>query len=141
MWGAIGIGVKKLFFLPPTIVNAMLYRDKCLVPNLQLLKDRVLVQDGARAHTAEDIRAYLSKNGVKTLKDWPPRSPDLNPIENLWAILARKVSDFGPTDEHQLQKYIKAVWDSYPQNTIDNIVMSFAGRVTKCIKSKGKKVK
>nr|CAH7751243.1 unnamed protein product [Callosobruchus chinensis] len=29
--------------------------------------------------------------GISTL-DWPPRSPDINPIEHVWAYSAKKYS-------------------------------------------------
>ena len=133
--------MKKLVFLPPATVNATLYQQKCLKTNLALLKTKTLVQDGARAHAAATTATYLKKRGIRVLQDWPPRSPDLNPIENLWGILTRRVSDCGPTDEKELHQYIKQVWDEYPQCEIDKLVNSFSDRIKKCVKVKGKKVK
>ena len=37
---------------------------------------------------------FLRDRGVKLL-DWPALTPDLNPIENLWGIVARQVYDGG----------------------------------------------
>ena len=44
--------------------------------------------------------AYPGQKGVMLMEKWPRRFPDLIPIENLWSILARKVSDCGPTEEN-----------------------------------------
>jgi transposase len=33
--------------------------------------------------------AFLAENNIPTL-NWPPQSPDMNPIENLWAIIKAK---------------------------------------------------
>jgi transposase len=59
------------------------------------------VQDGARVHTTPDVLAKIRSWGLRvfeknTKKDqegvaWPPHSPDLNPIENLWALCKRSI--------------------------------------------------
>ena len=141
VWAVIGVGKKKLVFLPPRTINAEIYRDWCLKTSLDFFKKKVLVQDGARAHTSSLIKDFCELKKVNVVKNWPPRSPDLNPIENLWAIIARKVSDCGPTDVKQLTAFIKKEWDAFPQSEIDALVMSFQNRVTQCIKNKGRLVK
>lgn len=37
--------------------------------------------------------------GIETM-DWPPVSPDLNPIENLWALLKAKIYELRPDLRH-----------------------------------------
>lgn len=140
VWAAIGVGKKKLVFLPPRTVNAEVYRDHCLKTNLGLFKNKVLVQDGARAHTSSVVKEFLDLKKINVLEGWPARSPDLNPIENLWAIIARKVSDCGPTDAKQLRAFIKKEWDRFPQSEVDKLVRSFEQRVRQCVKNKGGRV-
>ena len=39
-----------------------------------------------REHTAEATKNWMSENEIRVI-DWPPYSPDLSPIENVWAVL------------------------------------------------------
>jgi transposase len=41
------------------------------------------MQDNASIHTAKKVKDWFMGNGIITT-DWPPYSPDLNPIEHAW---------------------------------------------------------
>ncbi len=58
----------------------------------QLFKDAhfIFQQDLAPAHTAKSTKSWLNNHGVGVL-DWPANSPDLNPTENIWSIVKRKM--------------------------------------------------
>ncbi len=93
IWGAMSsAGVGPLCFLK-TNVTAPVYQEileHFMLPSAdQLFKDAdfIFQQDLAPAHTA---KSWLNDHGVGVL-DWPANSPDLNPIDNLWGIVKRKM--------------------------------------------------
>ena len=47
--------------------------------------------DNARYHSPIEVLEFYYENNIKII-DWPPYSPDLNHIENIWAIVKRKIT-------------------------------------------------
>lgn len=142
VWGCIGIGIKKLVFLPTGSITSEVYKRYVLSRHVvpMMLTDRrplIFQQDGAKSHTAHAITNYLKRKRISVMENWPARSPDLNPIENLWAILARDVAHLGPVDDASLRTCVQTAWDSIPQSTIDNFVLSFKRRKLDVIRAKG----
>lgn len=59
-----------------------------LIPEILLAKRTIpgtwrLMQDNAPVHTAAPVKRFLASKRIEFI-DWPPYSPDLNPIENIW---------------------------------------------------------
>ena len=52
----------------------------------------IFMHDNAPVHSAASVRQYLATNGVVSMA-WPPFSPDLNPIENIWGMMKTYIQD------------------------------------------------
>ncbi len=76
----------------------------------------VLMQDGAPAHTSKSTQAWLVSNlgrdNVWGREQWPPSSPDCNPMDfSLWAALAKAVTAQGvPKNRTELITRLEEVW-------------------------------
>jgi transposase len=143
VWGVIGIGVKKLVVLPrKDRVNSAVYVTKCIKPSLPLLRQPgvLFMQDGATAHTSGETIKKLKTLRVDVIPDWPPRSPDLNPIETVWAILGKRISKRGATSIDDLEKITVEEWDKISQATIDGLVRGFEKRLREVIKTGGETI-
>jgi len=65
-------------------------------------------------------------------------SPDLNPIENLWVILKRKVAARNPTSASDLKEAIKHVWcDEITQELCQKLVHSMPDRISAVLRNRG----
>ncbi len=119
IWAAMSsAGVGPLCFLKST-VNAAIYQEileHFLLPSADKLygdADFIFQQDLAPAHTARGTKSWFNDHGV-TVLDWPANSPDLNPIENLWGIVKRKMRDTRPNNADDLKATVKDIWASIP---------------------------
>lgn len=95
-------------------------------------------QDNAKIHVSRSTKAWFQRRNQPVL-DWPSRSPDLNPMENLWTIIARRVYEnnqqYATVDELK-----RAIWDAFlsvPQDVIDNLVRSMPNRMFQVINRNG----
>ncbi|GFT15399.1 uncharacterized protein TNCV_3264271 [Trichonephila clavipes] len=86
--------------------------------------------------TEQDWACVLERvdEGIQRLV-WPARSPDLNPIENVWDALGRQVAGrkYPPTNKNTLIRALTEDWDKLPQQLLDNVVQSMVRRVECCI--------
>ncbi len=133
-------GVGPLCFLKST-VNAAIYQDileHFMLPSADKLygdADFIFQQDLAPAHTAKGTKSWFNDHGV-TVPDWPANSPDLNPIENLWGIVKRKMRDTRPNNADELKATIKETWASIPPQQCHKLITSMPRRIEAVIKAK-----
>jgi len=96
----------------------------------------ILQQDNAPCHKAKMINTFLREVGVKTL-DWPPQSPDLNIIENVWSLIKRKrAADITRTRDETITEVTKE-WKRIPLKTLQTLVDSVPNRLQKVLDTKG----
>ena len=162
VWGAMSSkALSELHIVPSrTLIDAQYYHDIILEGFLLPALDRtattgplterrfyhsmsesIFMQDNARCHTAKSTTKWLQDHGIQFLGQgiWPANSPDINPIENLWAILEEEVKSekTQPTNLAALEKSLKRAWAKIESETLENLVKSMPDRIKSVIKAKG----
>ena len=102
----------------------------------------VLVDDNARPHRAHRVDTFLEDHGIERM-DWPAKSPDMNPIENVWGLLKRRISRrIRPEDTLQdLEDALIEEWNDLPQAYLGKCVLSMRRRTEACVRSMGSHTK
>ncbi len=146
VWAAFGFNGKTRICFFEGSLNAERYcqmLDEYLYPSISSLANypQVFQQDNAPCHTARVTKALLKSKG-SWVDDWPARSPDLNPIENLWAILVQEVYKGGRQfdSKEALKRAIMTAWDQIPHQTLQDLITSMPNRVFEVLNAKGNSI-
>ena len=143
VWGGINTNFRTELVTIAGNLTAQRYVDEVLEPHLIPFMEAhpavtLFQQDNATPHTARLTRNFLDEQNVELL-DWCSCSPDLNPIEQLWDELGRRVSARAnpPVNAQTLSVALHEEWDNLPQATIRNLVNSMRRRCTECFQAQG----
>jgi hypothetical protein len=97
-----------------------------------------LLHDNDKKFTSGAVTDWLLEKGVQVL-EWAPYSPDLNPIEHVWAELKRMVEIENPDGLDELRAAIEKCWKAITADFCAKLVASMLKRMKTCIARKGGK--
>ena len=122
---------------------------------MELLNDNLLgiwqpglifMQDNAPIHKAKKVMEWFNENGIEVI-DWPPYSPDLNPIEHVWYVIKKLVYQVNPnidlvicsdeTVREVLWKALEEAWTLIDVKMMRRLIESMNRRIKACIASEG----
>ncbi len=142
VWGAMSsAGVGPLCFLRSK-VNTAIYQEVLehfMLPAADQLygdADFIFQQDLAPAHSAKATSTWFKDHGIPVL-NWPANSPDLNPIENLWGIVKRKMRYARPNNAEELKATIRATWALITPEQCHRLIDSMPRSIAAVIQAKG----
>ena len=101
------------------------------------LRNKLFQQDNAPCHTSGAMKKWFERKKIHVL-EWPGNSPDLNPIENLWALIKRKLIKKCPLNISDLKEKICEIWhNEITPDVTNNLIKSMETRINGVLKNKG----
>lgn len=82
------------------------------------------------------VQTWLDQKKIRCLP-WVAQSPDLNPIENLWAEIERRLGGRKYKSEDELFEAIKIAWNSVPVERYQKLIESMPRRCQAVIDARG----
>ena len=137
LYGCISVGGIETFKIFKENLNSDKYKE-ILDETLMMIYDNSYLyqQDNSPIHKSKKSLKYFNDNNIKILKDCPPNSPDLNPIENLWFLLKYKLLDEQINSEN-FDDLISKKMNEIKYEHVFNMISSMQIRICKVIQNNG----
>jgi transposase len=114
----------------------------CMLPSaLRLfpMQQWYFMQDNDPKHKSRLVQDFLFQSGI-TCIDLPPYSPDLNPIENLWSDLKRRIEKRTVGSIEELEVVIKEEWTGTTSDFLLKLSHSMSKRCKLIVENRGHKI-
>jgi len=107
----------------------------CIPDEKKFKMDQLGRNDRPRSHWGS---FYTPRTDFLEKTRWPPNSPDINPVENLWSIMDEVVYK-DPTVEtmKDLKRRLRQAWKNTPLFTLYDLSQSLLQRLQNVIRNKG----
>ncbi|GFW80135.1 transposable element Tcb1 transposase [Trichonephila clavipes] len=142
VWGGIGYHSRTPLVRIAGTLNSQRYISEVLepvaLPYIQGLATAIFQQDNARPHVARIVQRSFVNHQIELLP-WLARSPDLSPIENMWSMVAQRLTQITPpaATSDQLWICVEAAWSAVPQEHIQSLFESMPRSVAAVISNNG----
>ena len=98
----------------------------------------IFQEDNAPCHVSRRTNQWKTENDIPTL-EWPPQSPDLNIIENVWKVIKtkiqRRIDDIRNAED--LKTVVAEIWTSLQLHYIRSLYDSLPRRLRVVLRARG----
>jgi hypothetical protein len=104
--------------------------------SLMGLENFIFQHDNDPKHSSVIVRRFLEESGIKVL-DWASQSPDLNPIEHLWAHMKKELNSKHFKNVDELKEALKSIWKEIPKELLVKLIGSMPKRIKEVLMANG----
>ena len=126
-------------------INSTVYRDQILLGPLKTFVEEshsegfepIVMEDNAPVHKGVCMAA---RKELKWLSyEHPPNSPDLNPIEHIWAYLKDQITRYYShiTSQAEMRRVVQEMWNNFMNTQWNGLIASMPARMKAVIAAKG----
>ena len=117
-----------------------------MVPSVRMLYPEGMIhlqQDHSSNPDSRVVKEWLSRQADVELLDWPPRAPDMNPIENMWSEVKRTMQETWPIrlprNSDEPWTVVSDAWDEVASSTryIRSFIESMTRRMKLVVEAEG----
>ena len=136
-WGLITYGGYRCLLPCPLPYNSSNYIETLRSGAVEELSEAgiTLLDDNAPVHRSYSVKRWLSENMIDTV-EWPPYSPDLNIIENVWGKMKKNMI-CSQINKENLHEIVMDAWNKIDDSFIKKLYEGFEKRLRLCIRAKG----
>ncbi|GFV41177.1 transposable element Tcb1 transposase [Trichonephila clavipes] len=118
--------------------SCVMHRHTGPAPGFMGLATAIFQQDNVRPYVACIVKRFFANHPIELLP-WPARSPDLSPIENMWFMVAHRLTQITPpaSTPDQFWQRVEAAWSAVFQEHVQSLFESMPRRVAAVISSNG----
>jgi hypothetical protein len=122
------------------MMNSIKYEEVVRRKVIPVLNERwsdgsgIFQQEKVACHVSKKMLEFFQNHNIRVL-DWPGNSPDLNPIQNFWAIIKKRLHKRDCTSLEKLVNAVIDIWFRDPEisSMCKKLVESMPGRVEQVI--------
>lgn len=97
------------------------------------------MHDLSPIHTSRVVREYVDAVGIDVMNDWPPKGADMNPIENVWGEMERRLRERVPADTNHLWEMIQTTFREIVSDPdyLNRLIGSMPNRMQSVVEKQG----
>lgn len=147
MWGWMSAaGPGELACIPSRITSAHYIEvlEETMLPTVRSVYSETdmpvitMVQDNCPIHRSRCAREWFTQHPDISVIPFPARSPDLNPIENVWGVMVQRWDNRNERTQENLTNHCVEIWENIRgSNLCENLVNSMNSRLQAVINNAG----